>query len=419
MHRPLLTSHKSSRALSITVLALSALLTSCGTGATSQDPAPTGTPPSGSVNNRYLYVGVAAEAGGVQGFHVDAKTGALAEVPGSPLLFAAATPDMFSQAGALGAANGHGYVGFGPPNLQPPVLRSYAVDPATGSLGNFTQTDAGALSGDEQMRTLVADPSGRNLYVLYQNDLVSFQVNFDGSLTNLGTLTNLATGFIFSLAISPTANIAFLGVDNCPPPACSGPPDILLLNRDPASGLLTSTHKMMGQHNVWSPGALAFDPSGKYLLAWTIAANDSSQISVFRVDSAGGALTLAATYAVPAGLSPVAFAFDPSGKLLYVLESSAASPNPESVAVYGFAQQTGTLTQLQSESLPSGNFPAALLADDSFVFVANSQAGTVPSVIYVLARDAVSGMLSAPVFTLTDTPGGTHAGLRQAAELRF
>lgn len=60
-----------------------------------------------------------------------------------------------------------------------------------------------------------------------------------------------------------------------------------------------------------------------------------------------------------------------------------------------------------------------MLVDNSFVFVVDSQAGTMPSVIYVLQRDANNGRVSPPVITLTDGPGGLQAGLSQAAELRF
>lgn len=351
---------------------------------------------------------------------MDSRTGALAEVPGSPLLFGPAV-NSFSQAGAIAAAKGHVFVGFGPPGFQSPVIRSYTVDASTGSLGNFVETTAGAVGGDEQVRALVTDPAARNLYAVYQNNIASFQINGDGSLTYLGTLTNLATAFVFALTIDPAANLAFLGVDNCPPKGpCGGPPDILLLNRDPNSGILSNTHKLMGQNNVVSPGALGIDPSGNHLVAWTADANGNAQISVFNVDSTGSLSPAAGSpYPAAGGLPPVAFTFDASGHFLYVLNSSDASPQPESVTVYALQQQKSTLQQLQNESLPPGNFPSALLETDSFVFVVDSQAGSMPSVLYVLQRDPKSGMVSSPVFTQPDRPGGLQAGLGQAVELRF
>src|SRR5262249_24179143 len=283
------------------VLTISAgLWISCGGSSTSSTPSPH--PPAGPTPSpspvpspsptpssaaSYLYVGVSADQGGVQGFRVDSRTGALAEVPGSPLLFGPAV-NSFSQAGAIAAAKGHVFVGFGPPGFQSPVIRSYTVDASTGSLGNFVETTAGAVGGDEQVRALVTDPAARNLYAVYQYNIASFQINGDGSLTYLGTLTNLATAFVFALTIDPAANLAFLGVDNCPPKgSCGGPPDILLLSRDPNSGILSNTHKLMGQNNVVSPGALGIDPSGNHLVAWTADANGNAQFSVFNVDSTG------------------------------------------------------------------------------------------------------------------------------------
>lgn len=382
-------------------------------------PSPTPSPSPGSASASYLYVGIAANNGGLQGFHVDPQTGALAEVPGSPVLFGTAM-NTIPQAGPIATANGHVFVGFGPANSAAPVIRSYSVDATTGSLGSVTETNAGAVSGDEQIRSLMTDPAGHNLYAVFQNNIASFQINQDGSLNFLGTLPNLATAFIFSLTIDPAANMAFLGVDNCPPKGpCAGPPDILLLDRDPNTGMLSNTQKLMGQNNVESPGALAIDPSGTHLVAWTVATNGNAQISVFNVTSSGTVSPAAGSpYTPQAGLPPMVFRFDPTGHFLYVLNSSFASPQPESVTVYAISQ-TGTLQQLQSQSLPPGNFASTIVVGSRFLFVVDSQAGTMPSVIYVLERDANSGTVSSPVFSLPDRPGGTQAGLGDAVELNF
>jgi hypothetical protein len=298
------------------------------------------------------------------------------------------------------------------------VIRSYTIDASTGSLGNFVEVTGGAVAGDEQIRSLVTDSAKRNLYAVYQNNIASFEIKRDGSLTYLGTLGDLATAFIFALTIDPTASLAFLGVDNCPPKGnCEGPPDILLLARDPNTGILSNTHRLMGQNNVFSPGALGIDPSGNHLAAWTVDANGNAQISVFNVDSTGALSIAGSPHPTPGGLPPVAFSFDPSGQFLYVLNSSDASPQPESVTAYAFDQPTGALQQLQSEALPSGNFPAALLLADPLLFVLDSQSGSMPSVLYVLERDANSGMVSSPVFTQPDRPGGLQSGLGQAVEL--
>lgn len=336
------------------------------------------------------------------------------------MLFGSGT-NSFSQAGPIAAANNHIFVGFGPDNLQPPVIRSYSVDPATGSPGNFVETSAGAVGPNEQMRALVTDPAGRNLYAVYQTTIVSFEINSDGSLTNVGTISNLAVAFTFSLAIDPAANMAFIGVDNCPPKGTiCGPTDILLLNRDANTGALSNTQKLLGVSNISSsPGALAVDPTGGHLLAWTLNASDNAQISVFSVGS-DGTLTLAGSpQATPNNLSPLIFRFDSTGHLLYVLNSTDISPQPESVTVYAFNPQTGALQQLQSEALAAGNNAASLVVSSTFVFVLDSLSGTMPSIIYVLQRDANNGMVSQPVFTLTDTPGGEPTGLGDAVEISF
>jgi 6-phosphogluconolactonase (cycloisomerase 2 family) len=384
-----------------------------------------GTPTPDSSGNRYLYVGIAGNQGGVDGFKVDPATGAMTEVPGAPLLFGTAQ-NSFSQAGPVAAVKGFVYIGFGPPNFAAPVIRSYAIDPATGQLGNFTQVDAGAQDGDEQLRALVTDPSGHNLYVVYQNSIASFQINSDGSLSFLGSAANLATAFIQALTISPTGQLAFLMVDNCPPKGnnCTGPPDFLLLERDPNSGALSNTGKMMHQNNVSDVTGLigtAFDNTGKYFVAWTVnntSTSSTSQITVFSVDQTQQSLTPLKSYntvnqGTVTSLPPVAFAFDSTNSFLYVLESSNENEQPEALVAYSFNQSSGALSQMQVQPLPSGRFPGGMVVDNSFVYVIDSLSGSNASAIYVLPHDA-TGKVSAPVFTQNDAQA-----LGSGAELQF
>jgi 6-phosphogluconolactonase (cycloisomerase 2 family) len=349
----------------------------------------------------------------------------MTRVPGAPLLLGT-VQNTFSEAGPVAAVKGFVYLGFGPPNFASPVVRSYAVDPSTGQLGNFTQVDAGVQDGDEQMLSLVTDRSGHNLYVVYQNNIASFQINSDGSLTFLGAATNLATAFIRALTISPTGQLAFLMVDNCPPKGnnCTGPPDFLLLDRDPNSGTLTNTGKMMHQNNVTDQSGLlsfAFDNTGTYFVAWTVnntSTSSPSQITVYRVDYAQQTLMPLNSYTTinqgtVTSLPPVTFAFDASNSFLYVLESSEENEQPEALVVYSFNQSSGALSQLQVQPLPSGHFPSGMVVDNSFLYVIDSLSGSTPSTIYVLPHDA-TGKVSAPVFRQNE---GT--GLGSAAELQF
>jgi hypothetical protein len=371
-------------------------------------------------------VGITSNQGGVDGFKVDPTTGGMTEVPGAPVLFGTAQ-NSFSQAGPVAAVKGFVYLGFGPPNFASPVIRSYAVDPTTGKLGNYTEIDAGAQNGDEQMRGLVTDPSGHNLYVVYQNNIASFQINSDGSLSYLGTATNLATAFIAALTLSPTGQLAFVMVDNCPPKgnSCTGPPDFLLLNRDPNSGALSNTGKLMHQNNVADISGLlsfAFDNTGKYFVAWTVnntSTSSTSQITVYSVDYTQQTLTPVNSYTTinqgtVTSLPPVAFAFDASNSFLYVLESSEENEQPEALVAYSFNQSNGALSQLQVQPLPLGHFPGGMVVDNSFVYVIDSLAGTTPSAIYVMPHDS-TGKVGAPVFTQNEGLQGLGSGV----ELQF
>ena len=198
-------------------------------------------------------------------------------------------------------------------------------------------------------------------------------------------------------------------VDNCPPKGnnCTGPPDFLLLTRDPNSGALSNTGKLMGQNNVSDVSGLlsfAFDNTGKYFVAWTVnntSTSSASQITVYSVDYTQQTLTPVKSYdtanqGTVTTLPPVAFAFDSTNSFLYVLESSDENEQPQAVGVYSFDQSNGALSQLQVQPLASGHFAGGMVVDDSFVYVIDTLSGSNASVIYVLPHDA-TGKVSAPV----------------------
>ncbi len=376
------------------VLATLVFLTSCGAVTSSNPPQNT---IAKSRSQRYLYVAYESSAGGVRGFRVD-PSGTLAEVPGSPVVIGGA--NLIVVTGALATADNHVFVGINTPGE--PMIRDYAADSVTGGLGAFTDYDAGAPPNMAGTETLVTDSAGQNLYAVFHNAVASFQIKSDGSLSYLGTLSNLACESLGSLAISPTASAAYIIVENSSPKGVCGSPatDILLLDRDPATGALSNSHKLMGQTNIWpgtpQQGGLGISPSGTFLLTWALDAHGEWQTADYSIHPATNAISLATPQIGPA--SP--FAFAPDGSFLYLTGGD--------IVTYSFNEQTGAANVLQKVSPGNANLQ---LVDDAFVF-----ARTVGTTIAVLPRSASTGMLSAPAVMFNDSIAGT---LGQFGELGF
>jgi 6-phosphogluconolactonase len=354
----------------------------------------------------YLYVGVDNTSAAIRGYKVDANGATLAEVPGSP---------FSEQGGSTGVAVvSKNFVYGSEVNVSnnTSLITAFRADASTGSL---TQVGTTTVQSSGQA-AIFPEPSGHNLYeVDSTGDILTFTINSDGTLTNTGSSVHLAQG-VGGLAVSPNGQLAYATISNGDFKAGTLTDGTVVLNRDASSGALTANHQVNSNQHLFD---LQFDTSGRYLLA---VSGSSDHISVYSVDYSTGDLT-------PVPGSPFAstrastinspdftrtFRLDPSSKFAYVLNTNGADPKPEYVSVFSFAEATGTLAPLQAFDMTPGTNPTSLVADQSFVFVVNTDSGFNPSNIHVLKRDASTGMLSAG-----GSPVTVPIAINQANEMHF
>lgn len=163
-----------------------------------------------------------------------------------------------------------------------------------------------------------------------------------------------------------------------------------------------------------SPSGLGIQPNGGFLYVMNAAAN-SNNISVFAIcdvvvtscsnpNKPDGTLTEIAGSPFPAGLGPVAIAFDPNFVFAYVVDKGS-----NTVSQYSYGTGSGVLTPLSPATISTGLTPVSIALrvgatgsnigntttnPTDWVYVANSGAGTIS--IYTLTTTTgllnVSGM---------------------------
>jgi 6-phosphogluconolactonase len=145
------------------------------------------------------------------------------------------------------------------------------------------------------------------------------------------------------------------------------------------------------------PAGLAISPNGGFLYVAN-SGSPSNNISAFAicdavvntcadVNSPDGTLTPVTGSPFPAGLGPVAIAFDPAFSFVYVVDKGS-----NQISLYSFATGTGVLTPLSPGTVSTGATPVSMAVRSGatgtnigntttnptdYVYVANNGAGTV------------------------------------------
>jgi 6-phosphogluconolactonase len=294
-------------------------------------------------SGHFIYA-VNSGSGTVSGYAIAVGTGALAPLPGSPYAGVAdAIAISFDPAGR------YAYVLAGAP--ASPQVAVLAMDAGTGALstvagGPFVAASAGAA------HAVTIDPRGQFGYLAYT----------DGSaaMSKVAAMTvSAASGALTAVAGNPFAGAAgatqpvsaidpagrFLYV------ATSDSGTVTAYAIDAMSGALTAVPNGTAASGGNSVSSLAVDASGLFLYAATTG------VAVFKIDGASGALTQVP--GSPFGAAcPVAIAADPSGEFLYAVAGCGAGG---AVSVYAIAGATGALSAVPGSPFAGpGNAPTAI-----------------------------------------------------------
>lgn len=245
------------------------------------------TEPSG----RFVYagnIGSIAGDGKVSGFLVDFASGNfgdLSAMPGSPFDIVLSNTGANNTPGVLWLnANPAGNLLYVLSNSPQKRMHVYAIDPANGELLEVGQTNLSNPATAGAALLFAVHPNGRFVAVIDLNSttnrVVMFNTLADGTLA--GSPTNAATGT--------------------------------------------------------GPSGLAFHPSGSFLY---VSVQNSDSLATFSVNPSTGALTKLDADPVAAGVqdtstgdAPLGVAVDPTGSFLYVTNSGAVAPDPNSISMY-------------------------------------------------------------------------------------
>jgi 6-phosphogluconolactonase len=332
----------------------------------------------------------------ISAYAIDATTGALAEVAGSP--FAAGTSPFVATIDPSGR---FAYVA----NQISTNVSAYTIDAATGALTAVAGNPyaAGSFPFD-----VVIDPSGKFVYVTnYGTPAVGTWSGGSISAYSINASTGALAPVAGSpfpvglcpcvLSIDPSGKFAYV--------ANNGGGVISAYTINANSGALTPVASTAGGFcpvgpppDVPSTCGVTIDPNGKfaYVATWENAGGavvTGSGVLAFTIDAATGALTPVAGTPFAGGTSPTFITIDPSGKFAYV-----AGPGDGTVSAYTINPTTGALTAVAGSPFAAGTEPSVVELDPSgkFAYVADSASNDVSAYpLEAYSIDAASGALAA------------------------
>jgi len=268
--------------------------------------------------------------GNVSAYAINASTGALTEVAGSP--FTASTEPYSITVDPSGRFV---YV----TNDLESSISAYTINSGTGAL---TQINCGAgpecrpngkdFSTGVNPRSITIHPSGNFAYVanLFSNTVIAYAINSTtGALAPAGS--PFATGPApRSVTIDPSGRFAYVANGG-------NPASVSAYSINSGTGALTPVGLPLALTDPQSqPLSVAVDPTGRFAYTANVSTDD---VSAFSINATSGALTLVGTVTSGAGSAPVVVTVDPTGKLLYA--SNATTSN---IAAYTIDAATGALT---------------------------------------------------------------------------
>jgi 6-phosphogluconolactonase len=400
-----------SSALSIGVL--SALLAGCGVAQVGAPvtlaPATAGAQKSRVQNARrsrgkvhYLYA-TDDGSGNVSAFAIDASTGALTQVPGSPF---AAGPEPwglavdptgnFAYATNVNDGADFAHVTKAASPDATGSISAYAINPSNGAL---TQVTGSPFSSDgSEPWEMTIGPAGKFAYVtnFYSNNVRVYAIDAkSGALTQVhgspfGTGSNPA-----GVTVDSTDRFAY--VANGFGSSVSG-------YAVSASGALTQLKGSPFATGDY-PWGVAIDPPDKFAY---VTNYNSGSVSAYTINARSGALTPVSGSPFAAGSGAFGIAIDPEGPFLYV-----ANEHSDTVSGYFINPSSGALTQVPGSPFAAGadSYGVAIDPSGKFVYVANAQWGSAYGTISAYRINPSSGALT----PLLGSPFAAAAGPVQLA----
>ena len=322
-------------------------------------------------------------SGNISGYSINATSGALTPVAGSPFFV---NPPVITGLGT-GAS-------LASVAADPTGRFLYAANTVGGLLGYTINATSGALTamagspfpGSEPIGIAV-DPAGRFVYVADRTgSVLGFAINATtGALTPIAGAPPPAIFGLLSVAVDPTGKFVYAAINGG---------QVAGYTINTTTGALTPIGgspfpAIIGLYSV------AVDPTGKFVYA----SSEFGFLLGYTINATTGALSAVAGSpfnGFGAGLGSVGF--DRAGKFAYV--PSAAG----SVLAYAINSASGALTAVAGSPFAAGQDPLFVAVDPTgkFAYVANYQSGSLSG----YAINDTSGVLTA----VPGTPFGPEGG---------
>lgn len=335
---------------------------------------------------RYAYV---ANQGSntISAYSIDAATGTLKEIAGSPFASMGTTPvsavvdpngtylyvanhdsndvSVFAidnSTGALTSAGNPIAAGSGPfavlvdpadqflyvANMGDNTVSVFVID---GGTGLATPIGGSPYTVGNQPTSLKTDPGGNYLYVTNYADgqVAAFSIEAGaGSLTAVAGSPFGAGAGALSIAIDPTGTFAYVANEIAA--------TISAYSITPSSGALgaLSDSPLSTGSTGSTPESVAVDPAGKFLFAANVTGQN--EVSSYSITPSSGELGRVST--VGAGTFPVNAVIDPSGQFAYFANESS-----NNIGVYSIDATTGALSAVPGSPFAAGSRPRWIAID--------------------------------------------------------
>lgn len=261
--------------------------------------------------------------------------------------------------------------------LDPSMHFAYVANSSSNTVSQYVIGAAGELTALSQATvgagvspsSIAFEPAGRYAYVVSRSDhkILLYRLGSDGVLSPLTaqpSITVETTGETNAIVVDPSGRFAYVSVSD-------GNVAQLRIGADGTLKPLSPAAIRSGTN----PSSLTISPSGKHLY---VVNSSGASISQFVIGS-DGSLSNLATDPIAAGAFPVSIAMTRDGKYAY-----AANYGDANVSQYSVTD--GALTPLTSEA----TVPAGVKGTDNPYFVATDPSGVY---VYVVDNMKVAGAI--------------------------
>ena len=272
-----------------------------------------------------------ASSGSVSGYTINSSTGALSPMAGSPFVAGASPYGV-----AIDPTGRFLYE----PNIFSNNVYGYTIDATSGTL---TPAAGSPFAGPANPEAMAIDPTGRFAYVsnTLSNNVTAYTIDAtSGALAQMAGSPFGAGTTPRGVSIDPTGKFAYV--------ANSGSNDVSAYTISATSGALTPVPGSTFAAGTGPFGA-AVDPTGKFVY---VTNSNANSVSAYTINPASGALTPVAGSPFGVGAGPLEVAFDPAGRFAYVTNCTAGT-----ISAYSINATSGALTPLAGPPYAAGNCP--------------------------------------------------------------